>query len=79
MSMLNGGLARAKGLHGEDLDWSFIDSISRDEWSIVTEYLGNPDRVRTIAFVTALRATPRYPLPADHPLNPASRYAESAS
>lgn len=79
MSLLNGGLAKAKGLSGADLDWSFIDSISRTEWEAVTTYLGNPDLIRTISAVADLRTLHRYPLPVDHPLNPASRYTEAAS
>lgn len=79
MSALKGGLARAKGLHGEDLDWSFIAGISRDEWEIVGAFIGTPDRIGLIAAIADLRCAPVYPLGPEHPLNPASRYDKAAA
>lgn len=79
MSLLNGGLVKAKGLSGEDLDWEFIAGITRDEWEIVGAFLGSPDRIGLIAAVADLRCAPVYPLPPEHPLNPASRYDKAAA
>lgn len=79
MSLLNGGLPKAKGLSGEDLDWSFIAGISRDEWEVVDAFLGSPDRIGLIAAIADLRCAPRYPLGPQHPLNPAGRYDKAAS
>ena len=78
MSALKGGLARAKGLTGDELDWSFISGISRDEWEVVGAFIGTPDRITLISAIADLRCAPVYPLGPEHPLNPASRYAEAS-
>lgn len=75
MSLLNGGLAKAKGLSGIALDWSFIDGISLVERYVASARFGAQDRIGLISAIARMRTEPKWPLPEDHPLNPASRYA----
>jgi len=81
MSVLNGGLVKAKSI---TTDTEFIDEfcagISDEEWRIVATLaqLGRPVvRVtELVVLIGEIRSVPSYPLPPEHPLNPASRYTE---
>ncbi|SCX34486.1 hypothetical protein [Mycolicibacterium fluoranthenivorans] len=80
MTLLNGGLAKAKNIQtmGEFAD-QFILGITDEEWRICAALGGAVDIISLIALVAAIRTAPDYPLPPDHPLNPASRYAEQVA
>lgn len=75
MTVLNGGLTRAKGIaEMSDFIDEFIDHITPDEW-LVLAFLPNITHVtELVAVVAEIRSAPDYPLPPEHPLNPASRY-----
>lgn len=79
--MLNGGLP-GKFTPDTPMDefvFAFVNGISRAEWEFVHQVFGSPDVITVITAVTTFRATRKYPLPPDHPLNPASRFTESAA
>lgn len=83
MSVLNGGLVNAKSIttDTEFVD-EFCDSITPNEWQIISTLavMGRPVvRVtELVCLVAEIRTVPSYPLRPDHPMNPASRYAEPA-
>ncbi|MCV7065634.1 hypothetical protein H7H51_07730 [Mycolicibacterium farcinogenes] len=78
MSLLNGGLVKAKGI---TTDTEFVDrfiaNITPAEWRILEQLPPIGRATELVAIVAEVRTLPRYPLPAEHPLNPASRYAEA--
>lgn len=79
--MLNGGLPGKVTADTPMPDFieAFVARISRAEWDVVHQLFGSPDAITVITAVSTIRSTTKYPLPPDHPLNPASRYAEAAS
>lgn len=80
MSLLNGGLVKAKHIRTmDDFVDQFVLGITDQEWQICAVLGGRPDLISLISQVAAIRSAPEYPLPPDHPLNPASRYAEASS
>lgn len=79
--MLHGGLPGkiTAATPMPDFVEAFVSRISRLEWEFVHQVFGTPDYITVITAVTRFRSTPKYPLPLDHPLNPASRFAEAGA
>ena len=79
MTVLNGGLPKAKTI---TTDTEFVDrfvaNIAPSEWHILAQLPPVGRITELVAVVAEVRTLPRYPLTAEHPLNPASRY-EAAS
>jgi hypothetical protein len=80
MSLLNGGTGK-KTAHMTDLEYIteiFIPSITPQEWYVVSLLPFIRTVTELVVVVCEIRQAPKWPLPPDHPLNPASRY-EAAS
>lgn len=78
MSVLLGGFRRTPEDHDDYLDL-FIAGITGQERRILAELPPLKRFTELVRVVTVLRTTPRWPLPAAHPLNPAHRYEGPAS
>lgn len=73
-----GTLAGKKTRDHGDFVQKFIESITREEWQVIAQVPQMKRVEQLILFVIAMRKVPRYPLPQNHPLNPASRYEATA-
>lgn len=85
-SILNGGLPKARAIpqmtgpeFAEHIISTrrFTGSVSDEEWALLRQFPSASRATQLVAMLVALRQMPRYPLPADHPLNPSSRYREA--
>lgn len=75
MSLLHGGFRRTPETFDDHIDL-FIAGMTAEEKRILQELPRLSRWTELVHVITTLRTTPRWPLPADHPLNPAHRYAD---
>lgn len=80
MTPLNGGLPQAKTITTDtEFINRFVTNITPPEWHILAQLPPVGRYTELVAVVAEVRTLPRYPLPVEHPLNPASRYTKAAS
>lgn len=78
MSLLHGGFRRPPETFDDFLD-HFMAGVTPEERRILSELPPFKRFTELIRVVTVFRTTPRWPLPADHPLNPSRRYDDETA
>lgn len=74
MTALLGGLPKKANESIEDFVAEFIDHITPEEWRTVACLPKLRHVTELVTVVVAIRKQAEWPLPYDHPLNPAARY-----